>query len=151
MRQNARLQWNDLLVPLKSPKIPPKAATESLNWAVNTKEQWSNLEASVEHEKSKILTLDTESWCDRCGCIETDTEGRRTLLSNIGAKGACQREDKSCGRRVDMKWSRCNAFPWVDLWWVRTHAVPVHSNVPVLMGMGPGQHHDTQGFTCTVL
>lgn len=63
-------------------------ATELVYRTVDAEEPQSNLEASVKREKSKILTLDMQSRSGQFGSLNTESDGRNTLLPMQESGGA---------------------------------------------------------------
>ena len=74
------------------PQILEYLAMESLGPTVNAEQSHSNLEISVEHTKSKLLTLDALTRCGRCGGLETESDGRGMLLLSARVRGSADEE-----------------------------------------------------------
>ena len=68
---------------------------DSLGQAVDAEQSNLNLETSVKHAKSKLLTLDTLTRCGRCGGLETKSDGRIILLPSARVRGSAEEQWKT--------------------------------------------------------
>ena len=80
---------------LGNPQILEHPFMDSLGRTVDAEESHSNLETSVKHAKSKLLTLDVLTRCGRCGSPETESDGQEILMPSARVRGSAKEELKT--------------------------------------------------------
>ena len=78
-----------------NPQILEYLSMDSLGRTANAEESHSNLETSVESAKSKLLTLDAQSRCGRCGSLETQSDGQEILMPSARVRGSAEEQWKT--------------------------------------------------------